>query len=201
MHDYLDLADWRRWVSELYGNVRRESDPMDAWHLWCRGRDVLFSRHPQSPIPADRRGSYAGVPTFDHDPAWRTTGRLDRIEPRRVGLVAHDGGETALLLLGTVHFTIAEAAHTLPLYWMDDYAGGLFLPFRDATNGDTTYGGGRYLLDTAKGADLGTVADALILDFNFAYHPSCAHDSQWSCPLAMGEAFLPVAVTAGEQLA
>ena len=87
----------------------------------------------------------------------------------------------------------------LPLLWLDAYGGGLFLPFRDATNGGETYGGGRYLLDQVKGADLGASADGrLILDFNYAYHPSCAHDPQWTCPLAPAGSVLHLPVRAGE---
>lgn len=87
----------------------------------------------------------------------------------------------------------------LPLLWLDSYGGGLFLPFRDATNGRETYGGGRYLLDQAKGADLGvTTTGRLILDFNYAYHPSCAHDPRWTCPLASPGSVIDMLVRAGE---
>ena len=82
-----------------------------------------------------------------------------------------------------------------------EYSGGIFLPFGDATNGGQTYGAGRYLLDTAKGADLGVTPDgALILDFNFAYQPSCAFDPRWACPLAPPEARVSIAIEAGERL-
>ena len=74
----------------------------------------------------------------------------------------------------------------------------MFLPFRDATSGKSTYGGGRYLLDTAKGADLGGDGATLRLDFNFAYHPSCHYDPQWVCPLAPLSNRLTVAIEAGE---
>ena len=74
-------------------------------------------------------------------------------------------------------------------------------PFADAGNGDTTYGGGRYLLDTVKGADLGHDGDLIILDFNYAYHPSCVHSNRWSCPLAPATNHLGFAVEAGERLA
>ena len=83
---------------------------------------------------------------------------------------------------------------------MRQYGGGLFLPFRDATSGEQTYGGGRYLLDGAKSADLGGTDGRLVLDFNFAYHPSCVHDPRWSCPLAPPANTLPFAVEAGERL-
>ena len=79
------------------------------------------------------------------------------------------------------------------------YGGGLFVPFSDATAGNTTYGGGRYLLDTAKSADLGARDGALVLDFNFAYNPSCAYDSKWTCPLAPPANRLAAAIEAGER--
>jgi uncharacterized protein (DUF1684 family) len=62
----------------------------------------------------------------------------------------------------------------------------------------STYGGGRYLLDTVKGADLGGSDGRLVVDLNFLYAPSCAHDEAWACPLAPPGNRLEVAVTAGE---
>ena len=87
----------------------------------------------------------------------------------------------------------------LELFWLEAYGGGLFLPFRDATGGSETYGGGRYLLDTVKGADLGTEEGRVVLDFNFAYNPSCAYDPKWACPLSPPANRLAVAVRAGEK--
>ena len=68
----------------------------------------------------------------------------------------------------------------------------------DASSGDETYGAGRYLLDTVKGADLGQRDRCLVMDFNFAYHPSCHYDPQWVCPLAPPANRLAVAIDAGE---
>jgi len=77
----------------------------------------------------------------------------------------------------------------------------LFLPFRNATSGQKTYGGGRYLYDTIKGADLGIEAEEIGLDFNYDYNPSCAYNNtQWVCPLAPPENRLPFAVEAGEKV-
>jgi uncharacterized protein (DUF1684 family) len=89
------------------------------------------------------------------------------------------------LRVGSCAFSVRDAACTLDLFWLEGYGGGLFLPFRDGSSGADTYGAGRYLLDTVKGADLGTDdRGRLVLDFNFAYNPSCAYDPIWSCPLA-----------------
>ena len=76
----------------------------------------------------------------------------------------------------------------------------MFVPFRDGTSGAETYGGGRYVLDTVKGADLGMDGERLVLDFNFAYNPSCSYDPRWVCPLSPPANRLPVAVRAGERM-
>ena len=85
------------------------------------------------------------------------------------------------------------------LFWIAGYGGGLFLPFGDVTNGRQTYGGGRYLYDTIKGADLGATLDEMVLDFNYAYHPSCHYNPRWVCPLAPPESKLPFPILAGEK--
>ena len=98
-------------------------------------------------------------------------------------------------------FAVARAGEVeLELYWLEGYGGGLFVPFADATSGDETYGAGRYVLDTVKGADLGTEDGRLVLDLNFAYQPSCSYDPRWTCPLAPPANRLAVPVRAGERL-
>ena len=90
-------------------------------------------------------------------------------------------------------------AGILNLYGLEGYGGGLFLPFRDSSNGRGTYAGGRYLYDTIKGADLGANGESILLDFNFAYNPSCAYNDQWVCPLAPPDNWLEFAIPAGEK--
>ena len=102
--------------------------------------------------------------------------------------------------VGRVQFTVHVRAATLAVYWLEGYGGGLWLPFADTTSGAGTYGGGRYLYDTIKGADLGVSERAIVLDFNYAYNPSCAYDERWSCPLAPPENRLPFAIEAGERV-
>ncbi len=104
--------------------------------------------------------------------------------------------------IGRLEVPFEGGRRSLTLFWLPEYAGGLFLPFRDATNGRETYGGGRYLLDTAKGADLGgdPRRQTVVVDFNFAYQPSCAFDPRWSCPLSPLENRLDIEIAAGERL-
>ncbi len=114
-------------------------------------------------------------------------------------MVASTGAEFPFSKVGTARFALDDAEHSLALLWNEGYGGGLFVSFQDETSGRETYPAARYLLDTVKGADLGTNGSLLVLDFNFAYNPSCAYDSSWACPLAPPESRLHVSVRAGEQ--
>jgi len=74
----------------------------------------------------------------------------------------------------------------------------IFLPLKDTTSGKASYGGGRYVLDTVKGADLGGDPDALVVDLNFSFQPSCADEDAWACPLPGAGNTLAEAVPVGE---
>ena len=219
----LDLADWRRTIAALYTDVRRlaASDPAAALDHWRTTRESLFRDHPQSPVPEGERPAFRAH-HFEHDPALRFEVAVEppaaeRPSPPGLGgmgggggfgglaiqLPVSAGGEMAFERVGTVTLPFGKATRRLELYWMKGYAGGLFLPFRDATNGTETYGAGRYLLDAAKSADLGPGAEpgSLVLDFNFAFQPSCAFDPKFACPLAPPANRLDLPIRAGERLA
>ena len=199
----LTLADWRRTVAGHYAHVRERArdDPAAAAAEFRAARDALFADHPDSPIPPGRRSGWRGAAWYRYDPTWRVLARFEPAAtvtmseiPLAADGVAHVGR------VGTLQFDLAGVASKLALYWFHGYGGGLWLPFSDATTGVTTYGGGRYLIDTIKGADLGGTAERFVLDFNFAYNPSCAYDDRWSCPLAPAENRLAVAIEAGERM-
>jgi uncharacterized protein len=194
----LALLDWKRKVSALYQAVRGSPEPPAAWTSWRAARDDLFRNHPQSPVPVPDRGRLA-VSYYPYDPAARVLAEVAGVPPVARRVAGSDGGAYQFTRFADARFTLSGHSLALGLYWLEGYGGGLFLPFRDATNGAGTYGGGRYLLDTVKGADLGVREGRLVLDFNFAYNPSCAYDSRWSCPLAPPENRLTMAVQAGER--
>ena len=118
------------------------------------------------------------------------------------------GGEDGVIRYrraGRLDFQLREVQCRLTVFSLVGYGGGLFLPFRDATSGHQTYGGGRYLFDTVKNTDgLALIIKAgsphVTIDFNFAYNPSCAYDARWACPLAPRENWLTVPVEAGEKV-
>ncbi len=207
--DELWLADWRRRVAALYGEVRRAAadDPEAAWDHWRAAREALFRGHPQSPVPPGSRSGFRAL-HYPYDPAARFEVPLEAAAPAPreaapLALPSSGGSIPPMRRVGWVDVPFAAGTRRLSVFWLEEYSGGLFLPFRDATSGTDTYGAGRYLLDTAKGADLGgdPATGTLVLDFNFAFHPSCAFDPRWSCPLAPPENRLDLPVRAGERLA
>jgi uncharacterized protein (DUF1684 family) len=199
----LTLADWRRTVAAQYAEARATShaDAAAAAADFRLARDALFATHPDSPIPAGRRSGWRGASWYPYDPAWRIYARFEPAATVSLfDIPLASDGVARVGRVGTLQFGVEGNDCKLALYWFHGYGGGLWLPFADATTGTTTYGGGRYLIDTIKGADLGGVAERFVLDFNFAYNPSCAYDDRWSCPLAPAENRLPVAVAAGERM-
>jgi uncharacterized protein (DUF1684 family) len=196
----LELADWRRRVNELYASVRAAASPQDGHAIWRAGRDGLFREHPQSPLAPGDPLRRSGIPVWPYDARLRFEVPLEPVtESVELSLPTGGDGTTTMRLAGRVTIPPPVSA-TVDVWWLEQYAGGLFLPVRDGTAGDTSYGGGRYLLDTAKGADLGGRAGSLVLDLNFLYHPSCRYSPEWQCPLAPRGNTFGALVEAGERL-
>lgn len=186
---------------DIYAQVRHAASagsPSSAHDLWRRERDELFASHPASPLSEGAKQCFTGLAVAPYNPELRCEAPID------------DNGAGQQLEVptgtdGTVYFerlgTVTTPIGRLALWRLATYGGGLFLPLRDGLAGkpNGTYGGGRYLLDTIKGAHLGEGADdSLVLDFNFLYNPSCAYDERWACPLPGPDNRVAEPVLAGE---
>lgn len=193
--------DYRRTVAALYAGVRESgSDLPTHWERFRIERDRLFAEHPQSPLSNEQKDKFTGLEYFEYDPALRYTAPVEHdVEPKVIEIELQEDGLVRLQRFGRVRLPINGEEHLLSLFWVAGYGGGVFLPFKDVTSGPETYGGGRYLLDTIKHADLGSEDGRLVLDFNYAYNPSCAYNPRWHCPLSPPENNLTVAVRAGEK--
>ena len=192
----LALLDWRRRVARLYEEVRAEPDVVAAHDHWRRTRDDLLRTHPESPVPEAQRAGYPGVPVAPYDPRLRFDVALDTgVPPKQLDIRTGTDGIVRFDRIGCVRL---PGGGDLDVWWLGCYGGGMFVPVKDGSAGSATYGGGRYLIDTVKGADLGGDVGRLILDFNFAYNPSCAYDPAWTCPLAPAGNTLARALLAGE---
>ncbi len=181
----LALLDWRRRVAELYAAVRASPDPAAGHDLWRRTRDELFATHPESPGPGPLT-----VPSYE--PGWRVVVPLEPAPGQELRVDTGTDGTVVFDRVGVLRTPWGD----LDAWWLRQYAGGLWVPVKDTSS--KTYGGGRYLLDTAKGADLGGQVGGLVVDLNFLYAPSCAHDPRWACPLAPPGNVLELPVEVGE---
>jgi uncharacterized protein len=192
------LLDWRRRVAAMYAAIRAEPNAAAAHQAWQRTRNELLATHPQSPVPARQRAAFRGVPVAPYDPALRFTALVDTdVAPVRISMDTGTDGVVPFERAGVVHLA---GVGDLDVWWLASYGGGIFVPVRDTRTDGATYPGGRYVIDTVKGADLGGEDGSLVVDLNFAYNPSCAYDPAWACPLAPPGNTVPVAIDAGEML-
>lgn len=195
----LDLLDYRRRVFELYRDVRA-GEGMETCAAFRAAKDELFRTHSQSALNSEQQSAFTGLRYYDYDPAYRVVVQVDtNIEPETLTVELDDDGRFSYRRFGEVRFTLPSGSGRLSVFWINGYGGGVFIPFGDTTNRDTTYGAGRYLYDTIKGADLGATTDSLVLDFNYAYNPSCAYNERWVCPLAPRENKLAFPIPTGEK--
>ena len=196
--DAFDIVDWRRRVFALYAQVRAAEDVNAAHDLWRRTRDELFANHPASPLTPEYRNGFTGLPVPAYDPAWRFEVEIQEAPAARVELATGTDGVVPFERLGVAD---VPGLGSLDVWRLASYGGGLFVPVKDGSAGKDggTYGAGRYLVDTVKGADLGFRDDALVLDFNFAYNPSCAYDAARACPLAQPGNTVSADIPVGER--
>ena len=198
---YGSLWDWRRQVGGLYAAARDSGAGEAGWLAWRAARDDLFRLHDQSPLDRGQQAGFGTLPFFPYDPAVRFAVGLSSVTTAAFAMPAGDDGDVRLQPFAQTEGLAGLLGRELTLFWIEGYGGGVFLPFADATNGGVTYGGGRYLLDTIKGADLGSEPDGrLVLDFNYAYNPSCSYSDRYVCPLAPAVNRAKGAVRAGERV-
>lgn len=187
----LDVASWRREVHALYAAVTAAATPAEAHAAWVQGREAMFRDHPASARLADQELRHAA-----YDPAFRF--EVD-IAPAEEGTWEYATGTDGVAPFRRIGQVRLDDLGSLDVWWLETYGGGVFVPFKDATNGESTYGAGRYVLDTVKGADLSrTTGGAWVIDLNFAYNPSCVYSARWSCPLAPRTNALTGGVPVGE---
>ena len=197
----LDVADWRIDMFGIYAQVREiaKTDPHDAHVVWRNERDELFVHHPASPLLDQKRDDFHGLSYFDYDPAMCFEAVVEPADPETREVTTGTDGVVTFERVGVVN---PDGIGSLDVWRLTGYGGGIFIPVKDALAGQDggTYGAGRYLVDTIKGAHLGLNSTSLILDFNFAYNPSCAYDPRWLCPLAGPGNTVATETRAGERM-
>jgi hypothetical protein len=193
--------------------TRRIAAPMLAAALVaaCSGRELTYDeeiagwraekdrymRSQESPVPAERRESFAPLPYFHISPAYRIPAGLEVIKAEEIiEMSLSSGARRRMRRVGVLGFTLQGRQMKLTAFVdaTENDMSRLFVPFGDLTNGTETYQGGRYL-------DLDRTATGIYdLDFNRAYHPFCVFNPEYECPVPPRENRLQVPVRAGEKL-
>jgi uncharacterized protein (DUF1684 family) len=197
------LLDYRRKVFELYRIIRQIglSSPV-SFTLFKETRDNLFKNHSQSPLNEKQREEFRRLCYYDYNNEFRTRALFTDFGENTVRVQA---GDIELTQIGKVTFRLKEEEQSLGVY-RHPGPGEIFIPFRDVTSGVSTYSGGRFLYDTAEGADLGTTitrngAVSFFLDFNYSYNPSYYYnEKRFGSQVPMEQNTLSVAIEAGERL-
>lgn len=155
-------------------------------------KDEFFKTDHHSPLGHGPRDDFAGLDYFGPDADLVFTVEMEPGDGAEIAVPTSDDAEKIYTRVGHVSFEVGGEPQRLTVY--DTGQPGFFVPFRDKTSGDTTYGAGRYL-DIDPNPD-GT----LTIDFNYAYNPSCVYSDGWSCPIPPIENWLQVPIEAGEKM-
>jgi len=165
---------------------------------WRKERDTFFKTHQRSPLTPKEKRNFKGLRYYPFDPHYVFSGQIERYSfhinnPKYYGtFLTNKGTNKRYIRYGRFHFKLEEKDYTLEIYKsiLSDY---LFIPFKDQTNGKESYEGGRYI--DAKILD----GYKMVLDFNLAYHPSCAYNDKFTCALPPRENVLDTEIRAGEK--
>lgn len=165
---------------------------------WRKERDAFFKNHQRSPLLLQDKRHFKGLKYYPFDPQYVLSGQIERFifhinNPKYYAtFLTNKGTNKRYLRYGKFHFTLKGKEYTIEIYKsiLSDY---LFIPFKDKTNEKETYGGGRYI-------DAEILPDyKMALDFNMAYHPSCAYNEKFVCVLPPRENMMDIEIRAGEK--
>ncbi len=185
---------------EKKDDAAASADSSDVYTLEVRKdrleKDKYLLTAPNTPIKASDMELFAGLSYYPVDKSFVFETVLRRLPvPEEVTIATSKDRPRIMLHLGALPFMVGAQQCELQVYAPKDTSDGnyWFVPFIDPTNGEETYGGGRYI-------DIDDIAsDTVFLDFNYAYNPYCAYNERYDCPIPPVENVLPVPIRAGER--
>ncbi|MCA1762088.1 MAG: DUF1684 domain-containing protein [Cryomorphaceae bacterium] len=176
----------------------QESDDQIRYAEYWSGVEADFRNPEKSPLMEEDLADFDSIPRYAFNPDYRVEAVWEDVKRSKPFQIKATGKiRQRYQKVGLLHFAIGEDSLQLPVYRNlslmrnPEYKDHLFLPFTDETNGESTYGGGRYL-DVSH-----PEGDTLVVDFNRAYNPYCAYNDKYSCPIPPKENRLKVRVEAG----
>ena len=156
-------------------------------------KDTYLKTDKESPI--ENKADFKGLTYFEINTSFKVLAKLDILTTGQKINIAMTGGETEEYeAFANATFEMAGQKCALKIFKAED--GSLFLPFKDLTTNKETYGSGRYL-----DLDMRMIKNnQMEIDFNRCYHPYCAYNHTFTCPVPPAENLVNVAVKAGEKL-
>ena len=187
------------WLFGIAANAGAQNDPLwlDSLQAYWNKVNTEFRDPEHSPLPEQHRAHFTELERFAPDPAFRVQATFKPKEGKTFGMKTTTDRLPEYQAVGTLQFALKGRKRSLTVYrnialsQKPEYINYLFVPFTDLSNGESTYGGGRYLELT------GPLGHEVELDFNRAYNPYCAYGGHYSCPIPPQENHLEVAVEAG----
>ena len=157
-----------------------------------------FADTAHSPLTAEGLAHFTGLDFFAADPDWVIEARFVlNPDPEPFEMETTTARRPIYVKFGEAHFTLDGVEHVLEIYQsekakqMEEFKEYLFLPFKDLTNGESSYGGGRFIdLKIPEG-------EIITIDFNKSYNPYCAYNHRYSCPIPPEVNHLNIPVPAG----
>jgi hypothetical protein len=165
---------------------------------WRKERDTFFKTHQRSPLTPKEKRNFKGLNYYPFDPKYVFSGQIERYilhinNPKYYAtFLTNKGINKRYIRYGKFHFKLNGKEYNIEIY-KSILSDNLFIPFKDKTNGRESYEGGRYIdAEILPGYKM-------VLDFNMAYHPSCAYNNNFICVLPPRENTLDVEIRAGEK--
>ena len=186
----------KRYHSDLNQiNLDTVPENLKTVYEWQKNKNAYFQDPNTSPLRLKEKKKFNGLDFFTPDSKYQVNAFFrESVTKDTIQMKTNTGSVTSEIRYGNLFFELNNRQYVLPVYREvgaeDDY---VFLPFTDLTNGDLTYGGGRYLDFTFP------LKETVLIDFNKAYNPYCAYNPKYSCPLVPSVNHLDIAIIAGEK--
>jgi len=186
----------KRYHSDLNQiNLDTVPENLNTVYEWQKNKNAYFQDPNTSPLRPKEKKKFNGLDFFTPDSKYQVNAFFrESVTKDTIQMKTNTGSVTSEIRYGNLFFELNNRQYVLPVYREvgaeDDY---VFLPFTDLTNGDLTYGGGRYLDFTFP------LKETVLIDFNKAYNPYCAYNPKYSCPLVPSVNHLDIAIIAGEK--
>jgi uncharacterized protein (DUF1684 family) len=186
----------KRYHSDLNQiNLDTVPENLKTVYEWQKNKNAYFQDPNTSPLRPKEKKKFNGLDFFTPDSKYQVNAFFrESVTKDTIQMKTNTGSVTSEIRYGNLFFELNNRQYVLPVYREvgaeEDY---VFLPFTDLTNGDLTYGGGRYLDFTFP------LKETVLIDFNKAYNPYCAYNPKYSCPLVPSVNHFDIAIIAGEK--